>query len=38
MNRPLAVCSVCGPVAAMQSWKKTDRPAWGRYRAQYVYR
>ncbi|KXT57336.1 DNA methyltransferase [Gordonia sp. QH-12] len=36
--RPLAVCDTCGPVKAMQSWKKPDRPAWGRYRAQYVYR
>lgn len=38
LNRPLAICSECGPVAAMQSWKKHDRPAWGRYRAQYTYR
>lgn len=35
--RPKAVCSECGPVRAMQVWKKPDRP-WGRYRAQYVYR
>ena len=36
--RPAAVCPTCGPVRAMQSWKRHDRPAWGRYRAQYVYR
>ena len=36
LNRPLAVCPECGPVAAMQTWKKPD--PWGRYRAQYVYR
>jgi DNA (cytosine-5)-methyltransferase 1 len=37
--RPLAWCEVCGmQVAARQSWKRTDRAAWGRYRAQYVYR
>ncbi|MCV7255649.1 DNA cytosine methyltransferase [Mycobacterium hackensackense] len=36
--RPAAVCPTCGPVRAMQSWKRPDRPAWGRYRAQYVYR
>ena len=35
--RPHAVCGECGPVRAMQVWKKPDRP-WGRYRAQYVYR
>lgn len=35
--RPHAVCPACGPVRAMQVWKKPDRP-WGRYRAQYVYR
>lgn len=35
--RPHAVCPDCGPVRAMQVWKKPDRP-WGRYRAQYVYR
>ena len=37
--RPAAWCPSCGQeVAAVQSWKRTDRPAWGRYRAQYVYR
>ncbi|MGN7133408.1 DNA cytosine methyltransferase [Rhodococcoides corynebacterioides] len=36
--RPHAVCATCGPVRAMQSWKRTDRAPWGRYRAQYVYR
>ncbi|MGC5249635.1 DNA cytosine methyltransferase [Gordonia sp. DT219] len=38
VTRPNAVCPECGPVAAMQSWKRTDRAPWGRYRAQYVYR
>lgn len=37
VNRPNAVCPECGPVAAMQSFKKPDS-SWGRYRAQYVYR
>lgn len=37
VNRPNAVCAECGPVAAMQSFKKSDS-SWGRYRAQYVYR
>ena len=36
ITRPDAVCDQCGPVKAMQTWKK--QPAWGRYRAQYVYR
>jgi DNA (cytosine-5)-methyltransferase 1 len=37
--RPAAWCGPCGlEVAAVQSWKRPDRPAWGRYRAQYVYR
>jgi DNA (cytosine-5)-methyltransferase 1 len=37
--RPAAWCFACDrEVAAMQSWKRPDRPAWGRYRAQYVYR
>src|SRR5690606_10102269 len=37
--RPLAWCEACAmQVAARQSWKRPDRPAWGRYRAQYVYR
>ena len=38
VTRPHAICPECGPVAAMQSWKRTDRAPWGRYRAQYVYR
>ncbi|OZE77175.1 DNA methyltransferase [Rhodococcus sp. 15-649-2-2] len=38
VTRPHAVCAECGPVRAMQSWKRTDRAPWGRYRAQYVYR
>ncbi len=33
--RPHALCPTCGPVRAIQSWKRTE---WGRYRAQYVYR
>jgi len=33
--RPQALCPTCGPVRAIQSWKRTE---WGRYRAQYVYR
>lgn len=36
--RPAAVCPECGPVRAMQVWKRADRAPWGRYRAQYVYR
>lgn len=38
MQRPAATCSKCGPVRAMQSFKNPDRPRWGRYRSQYVYR
>ncbi len=38
ITRPHAVCPTCGPVRAMQSWKNPDRPPWGRYRAQYLYR
>ncbi|ROZ88988.1 DNA cytosine methyltransferase [Gordonia sp. OPL2] len=37
VTRPDAACPDCGPVKAMQSFKKTDG-RWGRYRAQYVYR
>lgn len=36
ITRPIAICDVCGPVLAMQAWKK--QTAWGRYRAQYQYR
>jgi DNA (cytosine-5)-methyltransferase 1 len=37
--RPAALCAGCGvEVAAVQWWKRPDRPAWGRYRAQYLYR
>lgn len=36
--RPVATCSTCGPVLARQVFKRTDRPAWGRYRTQYLYR
>ncbi|QKO02383.1 DNA methylase [Gordonia phage BlingBling] len=35
--RPNAICAECGPVAAMQAFKRHDN-SWGRYRAQYVYR
>ncbi|MCV7205286.1 DNA cytosine methyltransferase [Mycolicibacterium peregrinum] len=38
VTRPPAVCPDCGPVRAMQVWKRADRAPWGRYRAQYVYR
>ena len=37
-TRPMALCATCGPVQAMQGWKRHDRPKWGRYRAQYVWR
>ena len=36
VTRPDAVCPECGPVKAIQWWKR--QPAWGRYRAQYLYR
>jgi DNA (cytosine-5)-methyltransferase 1 len=37
-TRPLAYCPGCDEVVrAMQAWKKPDK-AWGRYRAQYVWR
>jgi DNA (cytosine-5)-methyltransferase 1 len=36
--RPAAVCPECGPVLARQVFKRADRPAWGRYRTQYLYR
>ncbi|MEN0084026.1 MAG: DNA cytosine methyltransferase [Leifsonia sp.] len=35
-TRPLAVCAEHGEVRAVQAFKKSE--AWGRYRAQYVYR
>lgn len=38
VTRPPAECPTCGPVRAMQVWKRADRAPWGRYRAQYVYR
>jgi DNA (cytosine-5)-methyltransferase 1 len=34
---PAAVCPTCGPVRAVQSWKKIDRRPWGKYRSQYVF-
>lgn len=36
--RPDAVCPECGPVSAIQTWKRPDRGPWGRYRAQYLFR
>lgn len=38
LTRPNAICPECGPVRAMQSWKRTDRAQIGKYRSQYVYR
>ncbi len=35
---PSALCPECGPVRAVQSWKRLDRTPWGKYRSQYVYR
>lgn len=35
---PNAVCPECGPIHALQSWKRLDRAPWGKYRSQYVYR
>jgi DNA (cytosine-5)-methyltransferase 1 len=35
-TRPLAVCVEHGEIRAVQAFKKAE--AWGRYRAQYVYR
>lgn len=35
--RPRAVCETCGPVQAVQWWKRAGVDM-GRYRAQYVYR
>lgn len=37
LNRPDALCLDCGPVKALQWWKRAA-PNWGRYRAQYLYR
>jgi len=38
-TRPRAWCPRCEQVVnAMQAWKRHDRPTWGRYRSQYVYR
>ncbi|QRY62739.1 DNA cytosine methyltransferase [Gordonia sp. PDNC005] len=37
LTRPRAVCPTCGPVRAMQSWKKPGNTI-GKYRSQYVYR
>jgi DNA (cytosine-5)-methyltransferase 1 len=36
VTRPKALCPHCGPVDAVQWWKKPS--VWGRYRAQYLYR
>lgn len=37
LTRPRAVCPTCGPVRAMQSWKRPDNTI-GKYRSQYLYR
>jgi DNA (cytosine-5)-methyltransferase 1 len=38
-TRPRAWCPKCDvEVDAVQSWKRPDRAAWGRYGTQYVYR
>ena len=36
-TRPTAHCELHGDVAAVQAFKRAERP-WGRYRAQYLYR
>jgi DNA (cytosine-5)-methyltransferase 1 len=39
MQRPQAYCPTCDEtVRSVQAWKNPDRPRWGRYRSQYVYR
>ncbi|AMS03303.1 DNA methyltransferase [Gordonia phage Lucky10] len=35
--RPDAICDTCGPVKAMQAWKRPGNTI-GKYRSQYVYR
>jgi DNA (cytosine-5)-methyltransferase 1 len=35
---PEAMCPECGPIRAVQSWKRPDRQPWGKYRAQYTFR
>lgn len=35
---PEAVCPECGPIRAVQAWKRPDRQGVGKYRAQYVFR
>lgn len=37
VTRPAVVCPTCGPVRAMQAFKRAGN-RWGRYRAQYLYR
>lgn len=37
ITRPHAICDTCGPVRAIQSWKRPGN-AIGKYRSQYVYR
>jgi len=38
-TRPRAWCPACACVIhAVQAFKRLDRPAWGRYRQQYLYR
>lgn len=38
VTSPAAVCPDCGTVRARQVFKRHDRPQWGRYRSQYVFR
>lgn len=38
VTSPAAVCPDCGLVRARQVFKRHDRPQWGRYRSQYVFR
>ncbi len=39
IQRPQAFCDRCGEIVeALQTWKRTDREPWGRYRSQYYYR
>ncbi len=37
LTRPRAVCPTCGPIEAIQAWKRPGNTI-GKYRAQYVYR
>lgn len=37
ITRPHAMCDTCGPIRAIQSWKRPGNTI-GKYRAQYMYR